>query len=258
MIFDDIPALALILGLMITLGGCYCCQVCSYCDDATATLAFDVITNADQCNGSGCDNLTGTYVLDMDESCCVSYSGDPEPCSTDDCENCGLTPTGFGPVCCESGGVCEDYAVSQLGNAECTPDAAFDNCITTAGCSGDATPGINDTACASDAACAGYFGEEDPGYSCERTVNCSPSCGCNDVSLSIGACLEDDGSKVRLTGSISDGQRTYEFDEELGDLPTIDCLGIIDELTLTLNETPNGAALQLCTLVSVKVTGAEA
>lgn len=259
MIFDWLIYLIVVLGVGITLGGCFCCQVCSYCDDAMATLSFDVVTNADQCNGNGCDNLTGTYVLDMDETCCVSYAGDPETCSTDDCDSCVATDAGGGIACCEVGQLCENYAPAQLGDPGCTGNTAYDNCTTTAGCSGNTDPAVSDTACASNPAlCEDYFGPDDPGYSCERTVTCDPDCSCNDLILGIDACITDDGTKVRLTGSISDGHRTYTFDEELGDLPTIDCLGIIDALALTLTETPNGAAFQLCTLVSVTVTGAEA
>ena len=249
----------LVLAMVMTMGGCACCSPCVLCSDDMVSMQFHLITNADACNGSGCDNLTGEYVVDLEEdSCCAEYTTTAYSCSTDDCDTCTATPNGDAVVCCEiESELCGPYDAT-LPTAFCSPDTTAANCDDTEGCGTtiDLDLTASDSNCSSDPMCAGMFGGGDPGYSCERRVSCDCAGTCRNVQASMSACLELQGDHIHLTGTLSDGWRTYEFDEDLGAADTIECLTVLDAYAVTLSETTvGGLTNHLCTIVSLDITG---
>lgn len=260
MIYQDAISLAAVLGLILTLGGCYCCQVCQYCTDNMSTMTFDVGITDDQCNG-GCASLAGTYVVDMDETCCASYASAPYPCDTTPCSGCAGTPSGSGLVCCDPDSpffpsdYCANDPEALLGTPSCTGDANYNTCNDTAGCSVSTTPTQVDNGCVSDINCDDYFGAGVAGYSCTRDVTCDNACTCASVELAVSACITTSGGNIHLTGTAGDGYRSYTFDETLGASPSVDCLTAISSLPVTLSETANGFTNQLCAAMTLTITG---
>lgn len=260
MITQEFAGFALLAGMILTLGGCYCCQVCQYCSDNMSTMTFDLSITDDECDG-GCAAIDGTYVVDMDESCCAEYNGASQPCSTTACDSCGATATGDGSICCDPAdvtfpsGYCAQYAAGILGDPACTGDASYDTCSTTPGCSPSTAPAPTDSGCVSDSLCDDMFGAGVAGYSCSRSVVCVNDCGCGSVAASVSACITESGGDIHLTGAVSDGYRSYTFDETLGAGSSVVCLTEISSLAVTLTENPNGGAQQLCTTPTLTITG---
>lgn len=258
MTIHDITIASLALGMILTLGGCYCCSTCSLCADNLESIQFDVTFPAADCTGGGCDDISGTYVVDIGTDCCASYETAGFSCDTAACAGCSSTPNGGGIVCCENAGYeCSAYYIS-LGEPSCSPDANSADCSDTEGCSSGHTPKTtgSDVVCVSDITCEGVYGVDDPGYSCERIVTCTDDCTCASVQGAMNVCLENQGGDIHAVGVVSDGWRSWEFDENLGTGDTVDCLDVISGLIVTLTEVTAGPlSNHLCGTPTLTLTG---
>lgn len=233
---------------------------CPCCTDVLAGVSFEVTFPDDQCNTGCCGTISGTFMVDINAGCQGDLVGDQCYCSTDTCDQdpCDypLLGNGEGVVCCQAEGDPCDY--SSLPEPHCISD----QCNDVPGCSGyswDTPPSVTqDTNCVSNVICGT---EEDPGYGCERIVNCTGACQCGYIqptvtfSLVCGSQEPNIGDHVHLTGSVTDGVRVWTFDYDLGNPYPINCASAISGITLTLTEsTLPGYGGDLCGQPTVVAT----
>lgn len=81
-----------VVGISITLGGCYCCaQGCSHCSDGTdtETIQIDVAGVAANLDTAGCcTSLNRSYELTRSGSCTFAATYSNGACATFDCDTC--------------------------------------------------------------------------------------------------------------------------------------------------------------------------
>lgn len=265
----------ILIGMTLTmaLGGCHCCGNCEYCDDGIDSLTIDFTATADACNGTGCDDISGTWELVYVEAstCCYTISGISGPCSTDDCDAC-VGSANDGSYCCNADGLEACVSRTQAVNDSIIPDCFTSGpeaaaCGDTAGCSADTLvndPGFTPT-CASEPSCAGTFdnydgmGYIDPGYSCTYPQDCECTGNCSDVALDVTSCLEirdiAGTNHVYLVTTINMWAKTFENEEDLGAGDTVSCLSAISGLSLApLTETSTITTNNLCNTPTATIT----